>query len=373
VADVTPLAPSHAEWSTALPLFVRACFSEPVARTPVWIMRQAGRYLPEYRALRERHDFLACCRTPELACEITLQPVRRLGVDAAILFSDILVPLPGMGVPVAFNPGPQIDAPVRSSEDVARLRVPDPEEATGYVLDAIRLLRAALPADVPLIGFAGAPFTIATYLVEGGGSKSFSQIKRLLFGDPVAASHLLHTCAETTAAYAAAQVRAGAQAVMLFDTWAGLLSPADYVTFAQPYARVVFDAVARASEAEGRRVPRIYYAGDSAGYLEHCRALGADVIGLDWRIDLDVARRRLGPGLAVQGNLDPTVLFAPVPVLRARTRLVLEAARLASTGVDAAPGPSRGHVFNLGHGILPETPPEHARALVDAVKELSAE
>jgi uroporphyrinogen decarboxylase len=277
-----------------------------------------------------------------------------------------------MGVPVAFTPAPQIDAPVRSAADVARLRVPEPEDETGYVLDAIRLLRGALPANVPLIGFAGAPFTIATYLVEGGGSKSFSQIKRLLFGDPMTAERLLVLCAKTVASYAVAQVRAGAQALMLFDTWAGILSPADYAAFALPHARRVFDEVAAVSTEMQRRVPRIYYAGESAGYLDHCRSLGADVIGLDWRIDLDAARRRLGPSIAVQGNLDPVALFARPPVIRARARRVLDAARLASDDVSPR-GPARGHVFNLGHGILPETAPDHAKALVDAVHELSTE
>ncbi|MFB3853875.1 MAG: uroporphyrinogen decarboxylase [Vicinamibacterales bacterium] len=358
--------------SVPQPRFLRACLGLPVDRTPIWIMRQAGRYLPEYRAVRRRHDFLTCCRTPELACEITLQPVRRLGVDAAILFSDILVPLPGMGVEVSFDPGPRIEGAVRSPGDVARLRVADPEEATGYLLDAIRLLRKALPPDVPLIGFAGAPFTLASYLVEGSGSKSFSQVKRLLFGDPPVAHRLLATCAETVVKHAVAQVRAGAQALMLFDTWAGLLAPADYAAFALPYARQVFDAVRCAADEVHQQVPKIYYAGDGAGYLEQCRGIAADVVGIDWRIDLDVARRRLGPTIALQGNLDPAVLLAPPPVIRDRTRRVLEAAHRAE-GERAGSGPASGHVFNLGHGILPATPAEHARVLVDAVHELSME
>jgi uroporphyrinogen decarboxylase len=342
-------------------------------------MRQAGRYLPEYRALRERYDFLTACRTPEIACELTMQPVRRLGVDAAILFSDILIPLAGMGVPVTFAPGPHIDVPIRTDADVARLRVPDPSVSTGFVLDAIRLLRASLPANVPLIGFAGAPFTVATYLVEGGSTKSFAQIKGLLFGSPDTAGRLLRTCAETTAAYAAAQVRAGTQALMLFDTWAGILAPEDYTVFAAPFARQVFNAVAEAAAAVGRAVPRIYYAGDAAGFLARCRDVGAEVIGVDWRLDLGEVRRRLGDGLSVQGNLDPAVLLGPPALIRDRARRVLAAARQTpaspSSAADAAShgdAAAQGHIFNLGHGILPETNPDHARLLVDAVHEFSS-
>jgi len=341
-------------------LFLRACRREPVERTPVWIMRQAGRYLPEYRALRERHDFLTCCRTPELACEITLQPVRRLGVDAAILFSDILLPLPGMGVEVAFDPAPRIDAPVRSGREVDALRVPDAREATPEVLEAVRLLRRELEGKVPLIGFAGAPFTLAAYLVEGGGSSRWSRLKTLLFSEPATAHRLLAKCAETIAPFLSEQVRAGAQAAMLFDTWAGILSPADYAAFALPYARRVFDAVGAAAAESGSPVPRIYYAADAGGYLEKVRGIGAEVIGLDWRLGLDEARRRLGDGFALQGNLDPCALLAPPERVSERVRELLASA------------PEVGHVFNLGHGILPETPPEHAERLVETVRALSS-
>ncbi len=340
-------------------LFARACRREPVERTPVWIMRQAGRYLPEYRALRAKADFLTCCRTPELACEITLKPVKLLDVDAAILFSDILVPLPAMGVEVTFNPGPHLTRPVRSAADVQALRAPDAREATPFVLDAIRLVREALPSTVPLIGFAGAPFTMATYLVEGGSSKHFEGIKGLLFSDPTTAHALLACCADTAASLLSEQVRAGAQAAMLFDTWAGLLGPADYRTFALPYVRRVFDRVAEVAAASGVNAPRIYYAGNAAGWLSACRDTGATVIGLDWRLDLRPARAQLGPALAVQGNLDPAVLLGTPAVIRHRTNAVLEQA-----------GPV-GHIFNLGHGILPQTPPDHARVLVDAVRESS--
>jgi uroporphyrinogen decarboxylase len=353
------------------PLFLRACAGEAVERTPTWVMRQAGRYLPEYRALRERHDFLASCRTPELACEITLQPVRRLGVDAAILFSDILVPLPAMGVPVEFHPGPVLGRRVRTRADVDALRVAEAEEATPFVAEAVRLVRRELPRDVALIGFAGAPFTLATYLLEGGGSKSFSAVKGLLFSDPDVAHALLAKCADTVASSLAAQVRAGASAAMLFDTWAGVLAPGDVGTFVVPYARRVLERVRES--ARGAFVPTIYYAGDAAGWLEAAVETGAQVIGLDWRVDLGDARRRLGREVAVQGNLDPAVLLGPVPEIRRRAEGVLRAARgLDDRRAGPRPGPARGHVFNLGHGILPQTPPEHARALVDAVRELSA-
>jgi uroporphyrinogen decarboxylase len=341
-------------------LFLRACRLGPVERTPIWIMRQAGRYLPEYRALREKYDFLTSCRTPDIACEITLQPVRRLGVDAAILFSDILVPLPGMGVDVAFAPGPHLDRTIRTAADVARLRVADPHESTPYVLDAVRLIRRELAGAVPLIGFAGAPFTVATYLVEGGGTKQFAEIKRLMFGDPETAHQLLSICAETVGRYLAAQVEAGAQAAMLFDTWAGLLAPSDYRAFALPYVRSVFDHVERVASRLGLDVPRIYYAGNAGGWLDACCDTGATVVGLDWRMDLDRARATLGATLAVQGNLDPTVLLGGIDGIRSRAKDVLHRA-----------GPS-GHIFNLGHGILPDTPPDHAKYLVEVVAELSS-
>jgi uroporphyrinogen decarboxylase len=332
-------------------LFLRACRREAVEATPVWIMRQAGRYLPEYRELRARHDFLTACRTPEIAAEITLQPVRRLDVDAAILFSDILLPLPGMGIDVAFNPGPVIARPVRSRADVDALRVPDPRDALPEVLEAVRILRREL--KVPLIGFAGAPFTLAAYLVEGRGSHSWSAWKGMLFAEPAMARRLLDVCAATVAAILVEQVRAGAQAAMLFDTWAGILAPEDYETIARPAARRVFEAVRAADPT----VPRIYYSG--CGYLEAVREVGADVIGLDWRVRLSEARRRLGEGIAIQGNLDPAVLLGPRPLIEERVSRLLDEA------------PERGHVFNLGHGILPETPPENAARLVEAVRELS--
>jgi uroporphyrinogen decarboxylase len=345
------------------PLFLRACRGQSVERTPIWIMRQAGRYLPEYRALRARADFWTACTTPELACQITLQPVDRLGVDAAILFSDILVPLPGMGVPVTFDPGPQIDAPVRDRARIEALRTPDAREATPFVLEAVRLIRRELAGRVPLIGFAGAPFTMATYLVEGGTSKSQAAIRGLLFADPEAASLLLHKCARTIRSYLLEQIRAGAQAAMLFDTWAGILAPDDFARFALPHARAVFAELA----LQVPEVPRIYYAADCAGRLAQVGQLEATVVGVDWRTDLRLARLGLGPEMILQGNLDPAVLLAPPPRIEAKAREVLRAAGWLEEG-----GPSQRHVFNLGHGILPETPPEHALFLVETVRRLTS-
>jgi uroporphyrinogen decarboxylase len=335
-------------------LFLRACRRQPVERTPIWMMRQAGRYLPEYRAIRSKVDFVTLCKTPDLAAEVTIQPIDRLGVDAAILFSDILIPAEPMGLAVTFNPGPVLDPPVRRVEDVDALRVPDPEETVPFVYDTIRILRRELAERVPLIGFGAAPFTLAAYLVEGGGSKNFEHLKQLLYAEPVVAHRLLDKCAATLSSYLAAQVRAGAQAIQIFDTWAGLLDPGDYREFALRYARRVLDSLRESG------VPRIYFALDAAHLLDDVRECGADVIGLDWRTSLTEAARRLGPGVALQGNLDPVTLLAPPAVIEKRARRVVAEGSAAS-----------GHVFNLGHGILPTTPVEHARALVDAVREAS--
>ncbi len=331
-------------------LFLRACRRQPVERTPVWLMRQAGRYLPEYRAVRARVDFVTLCKTPELAAEITIQPIERLGVDAAILFSDILIPAEPMGLSVTFNPGPVLDPPVRTRADVERLRVPDPEETVPFVYESIRILRRELAGRIPLIGFGAAPFTLAAYLVEGRGSKNFEHLKGMIYADPSAAHRLLDKCAATLEAYLAAQVRAGAQAIQIFDTWAGILGPADFREFALRYARRVLDSLRDAG------VPRIYFALNSAHLFEEIRECGADVVGVDWRTPLSDAARRLGPEFALQGNLDPCVLLAPPATIAERARRIVE------EGL-AAPG----HVFNLGHGILPETPVEHAQALVEAV------
>ncbi len=320
------------------------------------MMRQAGRYLPEYRKIRETNGFLEMCRTPELAVEVTMQPVDLVGVDAAILFSDILVPAEPMGLSITFNPGPVLDPPVRSASDVDRVRVPDPEETVPFVYESIRILRRELAGRVPLIGFGAAPFTLAAYLVEGRGSKNFEYVKRMIYGDPGAAHRLLEKCAATLEAYLAAQVRAGAQAIQIFDTWAGLLGPADYREFALRYAKRVL----RSLEDSG--VPRIYFALDAGHLLDEIRDCGADVVGLDWRTPLSEGAKRLGPAFALQGNLDPCVLLASPEAIAERARRIVE---------EGAGAP--GHVFNLGHGILPETPVEHAQALVQAVHAVARE
>jgi uroporphyrinogen decarboxylase len=315
-------------------------------------MRQAGRYMPEYRAIKARATFLDMCRTPDLACEITLQPVRALGVDAAILFSDIMIPLAGMGIEVAFTPGPTIAAPIRTRAAVEALRVGVPEESTPFVLETVRRLQHELPPHVPLIGFCGAPWTLACYAVEGGGAKEFVRMKKLCYEEPATASALLDKLAATNAAYLAAQLAAGARAVQIFDTWAGILDADDYARWALPWVQQVIGAVRTAHPA----APVIYFARDSGGLLSQLRATGADVVSLDWRVALDTAWASLGADMAVQGNLDPVALFAPWDELRRRVDVVLDRA-----------GGRAGHVFNLGHGILPETPVDAVRRVVDHV------
>jgi uroporphyrinogen decarboxylase len=333
-------------------LFLRACRRQPVPRTPVWMMRQAGRYLPEYRAVREKAgDFVTLCKTPDLAAEVTLQPVDLLGVDAAILFSDILVPAEPMGVGLTFNPGPRLSPTVRSAADVDRLRVFDPEAEVPYVYETIRLVRRALEGRVPLIGFAAAPFTLAAYLVEGGSSQGFERWRALMHGEPAVAHRLLDKVAEVTERYLAAQVEAGAQAVQIFDSWAGLAGRADWRGFSLPYVQRL---VARLRPTG---VPLIYFGLNAAHLYEDIRETGVDVVGVDWRTELHEASRRLGPDFAVQGNLDPTVLLTSPARVAAKAREVL------ASGARAP-----GHIFNLGHGILPETPVENARALIDAVR-----
>lgn len=337
-------------------LFLRACRGEPVRRTPIWIMRQAGRFLPEYRKVRERVDFLTLCRTPELAAQVTLQPIDRFGFDAAILFSDILIPAGPMGFDVVFNPGPVIDRPVRTPADVDRIPDADPEPEVPFVFETVRLLRRELDGRVPLIGFAGAPFTLAAYLVEGRGSKHFDKIKRLLLGDPGTAHRLLEKVTTITERYLSAQVRAGAQAIQLFDSWAGLLSGDLYREFGLRYARRVMQALGDCG------VPRIYFALNGSHLMSGIRECGADVVGVDWRLPLDEADRALDHRFVLQGNLDPCTLLAPVEVVRAGADRVLDEAR----GL-------RGHVFNLGHGILPDTPLEQVEALVDRVRQATRE
>src|SRR6266851_5068652 len=316
-------------------------------------MRQAGRYLPEYRAIREKVSFLQLCRTPELAAEVTIQPVQRLGVDAAIIFSDILIPVEAMGLELELeDSGPRFPSPIRTSADIRRLAIPDPEEETGFVGEAIRKANKAL--NVPLIGFAGAPFTLAAYMVEGGGSKNFLQIKRLLFEHPLVAHALFEKLTRTLIPYLQMQVAAGARVVQIFDSWGGALGPRDFQSFSEPYLTRIVTAL----KATG--VPVILFGTGMSTLLPLMKRTGADVLGLDWRIEVDEARRLLGPEVCVQGNLDPAALFLPQPDLEARVDHILKTA-----------GPL-GHIFNLGHGILPPTRPEAAQALVEAVHRLGA-
>jgi uroporphyrinogen decarboxylase len=331
--------------------FLRACRRETVDVTPVWFMRQAGRYMAEYRAIREKHTLLQICRQPELATEVTLQPVRALGVDAAILFADILLPLEPMGAPFEFaaGEGPVIHSPVRDRAAVEQLRLFEPEEGLGHVLEAIRLLRRELDGKTPLIGFGGAPFTLASYLIEGGKSRNFALTKRMLYGDPDLWHALAGKLAEVVRRYLRAQVEAGAQAVQLFDSWVGELSPTDYREFVMPHVRHIL------SDLESTGVPVIHFGTGTATLLELQREAGGSVIGVDWRTPLSQARARL-PGVALQGNLDPLLLQAPREFLAKRVDEVL-----------ASAGSEPGHIFNLGHGILPETSPDAAKFVVERV------
>jgi uroporphyrinogen decarboxylase len=335
-------------------LFLRACRREAVDRTPVWFMRQAGRYMPEYRALREKHTLLELCKTPDLAVAVTLQPLR-LGVDAAILFADILLPLEPMGASFEFakGEGPVIHEPIASREQIERLRIIDPEESLAYVVSAVKALKREL--KVPLIGFAGGPFTLSSYLVEGGKSANFAKTKKLMFGAPDAWHALMRKLAEVVRRYLRAQVSAGVDAVQLFDSWVGDLAPEDYVEYVQPHVRHVL------GDLEKTGVPVIHFGTGTATLLEAMRDAGGTVIGVDWCTPLAAAWERVGRGCAVQGNMDPCALLA--------TREV--AVKHAQRVLDAAAG-RPGHVFNLGHGILPETPVDHVRAVVDYVGQASA-
>ena len=334
--------------------FLHACHGRVVDRTPVWFMRQAGRYMPEYRALRERYGILDLIKAPELAAEVTLQPVRAMPVDAAIIFADILTLLEGMGLQLEFvrGEGPVIHNPVRVAADLEALSDPPIEESLGFTLDAIRLVRAELDGRCPLIGFSGAPFTLASYAIEGGASRNYERAKGLMWADPSGWDRLMSLLAERIGRYLVAQAAAGAQALQLFDSWAGALSPADYRRHVLPYSRRVIEI------ARGSGVPVIHFSTGTGTYLEAVAEAGGDVIGLDWRVDLADARRRLGEERPVQGNLDPVLLQAPWPVLRGAADEILAA---------AAGRP--GHVFNLGHGILPATPVDQVRRLTEHVHE----
>ena len=342
-------------------LLLRALLRQPTPRTPVWMMRQAGRYLPEYRATRSQAgSFLKLCTTPDLACEVTLQPLARFRLDAAILFSDILTIPYAMKLGLEFEAGegPRIERPVRSAADVERLGVPDPERDLRFVMDAVRLVRRELDGRVPLLGFAGSPWTVATYVVEGGSSKTFAQIKRMLYGAPRDLHRLLDLLARATLAYLNAQIAAGAQAVMIFDTWGGVLTPADYDEFSLRYMAQIVAGLTK--EREGRRVPSILFTKGGGAWLDRMAATGCDALGVDWTTDLAAARRLSGERVALQGNLDPSVLYASPSEIRSQVARVL-----------ASHGAGSGHVFNLGHGIHPDVLPEHAHAMIEAVHELS--
>ena len=330
--------------------FVRACRGLPHDRVPVWFMRQAGRALPEYRAVRERHGFEEVVHTPDLAAEVTLQPVRRYGVDAAILFSDIVTPLQALGLGIEIRPGvgPVTDRPIRSSDDLGRLRRLEPEQDLPFVLETVAILVREL--DVPLIGFAGAPFTLASYLVEGGPSRSYTRTKALLFSDEMTWHRLLDRLADVTLASLRAQVEHGAAAVQLFDSWAGALHPADYERVVLPHSRKILEGLADLG------VPRIHFGVGTGELLGLMASAGADVVGVDWRVPLDVGRRRLPEGVGVQGNLEPAVCLAPWPMVQERVRDVLRRA-------DGRPD----HVFNLGHGVLPSTDPDVLARIVELV------
>jgi len=334
--------------------FLDACWGKQVDRTPVWLMRQAGRYLPEYMAIRSKCTFLELCKTPELAAQVTLQPVDILGVDAAILFSDILTPVEPMGMALDFVPGPVFENPIRTMADVDRLRIPSMEDDVPYVLETIRILRRELAAKVPLIGFGGAPFTLACYMVEGKGSKDFARIKQMMYGAPEVYAALMEKITTMSMEYLNAQIKAGAQCIQIFDTWGGILSPADYEAYVLPYTTRLINGLNR------METPVIHFVKGAGTMLEIVKKAGGDVMGLDWHVNLASARNTLGPDMAVQGNLDPTVLYAPQQIIEREVKRVLD---------ENAGRP--GHIFNLGHGILPTVPPENARFMVDCVHRLS--
>ena len=332
--------------------FLRACYRQPVDATPVWFMRQAGRYMSEYQRIRANHTILEICSQPELAAEVTLQPVNRLGVDAAILFADILLPLIPMGIHLEFasGEGPVIHNPIRTRDDIEALKPVMPEESLASVLQAIAIVRRELDGKVPLIGFAGGPFTLASYLIEGGSSRNYQKTKSLMVNDPGAWQLLMEKLSSVVADYLVAQVKAGAQAVQLFDSWIGALAPEDYRQYVMPYAHAIFQAM------QASHVPLIHFGTGTASLLRLMHQAGGNVIGVDWQTPLDWAWEQLGDQVGVQGNLDPAVLFAPMNELEKRVRLILRQA-----------GGRPGHIFNLGHGILPETPVDAVKQVVDWV------
>ncbi len=329
---------------------LKAARRQPTDTTPIWIMRQAGRYLPEYRAIRQQTPFLTLCKTPELAAAVTVQPVTRLGVDGAVIFSDILIPIEAMGMELELgDKGPHLPSPIRTAADIQALRIPDPVETTGFLADAIQLTKKAI--SVPVLGFCGAPFTLAAYMIEGGGSKNFLNVKRFLFEQPKLAHQLFDKLTRTLIPYLKMQVEAGAGLVQIFDSWGGELSLLDFESFSLLYLTRMVEAM------HAIKVPVVLFGTSMSTHLELMKKTGADVIGLDWRIDVRTARERLGADVAVQGNLDPTALFLPPDELKQRAEAIVRGA-----------GPF-GHIFNLGHGILPPTDPDSAKFLVDTVHE----
>jgi uroporphyrinogen decarboxylase len=344
--------------------FLRACRRQPVDHTPVWMMRQAGRYMPEYRAIREKHGFLEMCRTPELAVEVSMQPVDLVGVDAAIMFSDILVSFPGMGLDLEFakGEGPVIHNPIRTAADVDALRIADPLEHTGFVMETLGILRRELTDKVPLIGFAGAPFTLASYAIEGHGTRDYENCKALMWSDPVAWDALLTKFADTTIAYLCAQIDAGAQVLQLFDSWVGYVAPYDYERSVLPHSKRVIDEVSTYGEKTvPGGVPIIHFANGATSMIDLVQRAGGDVIGVDWRLDMARAVELIDERFAIQGNIDPVALFAPDDALSAIVADIVEKI-----------GKRPGHVFNLGHGIHKTSDPEKARTLVRLVHEHSA-
>ncbi len=336
--------------------FLLACRKQPTSYTPIWLMRQAGRYMEEYRALRKKFSFLEMCKNPQLAAEVTLQPLQKFEVDGAIIFSDILIPLEPMGIEFEFakGEGPVFHHPIRSDQDVARLNVIDPEEEIPFLMEAIRIVRKELEGRVPLIGFSGAPFTLASYVIEGGHSQNYLHTKQMMYQAPRTWDLLMNKISEVVIRYLNAQIRAGVQALQLFDSWVGCLSPADYEAFVLPYLRRVFKGL-------DKGVPVIHFGTSTSGLLSLMKKAGGDVIGLDWRVNLGEAWLRLGDDIAIQGNLDPAVLFGPIQLIRKEVKRILRQA-----------GGRPGHIFNLGHGILPNTPVEHVAALVEMVHEYSS-
>jgi uroporphyrinogen decarboxylase len=335
--------------------FLRACRRQPTDYTPVWLMRQAGRYMKEYRSLRKKYSFLEMCKNPEIATQVTLQPIKKFKLDAAIIFSDILIPLEPMGVEFEFakGEGPVFHHPVRDLKDIGKLRVIEPEEEIPFLMEAIRMVRKELEGKIPLIGFSGAPFTLASYIIEGGHSKNYILTKGLMYKNRPVWDALMAKISEVLVRHLNAQIRAGVQAIQLFDSWVGCLGPVDYEEYVFPYSKKVIDGV-------GKSVPLIHFATSNATLLELMKKAGGDVIGVDWRVDIREAWGRLGDEVAIQGNLDPVVLFGPADLIRREVKRIL----------DRVEGRA-GHIFNLGHGILPSTPVENVAVLVDAVHEYS--